>query len=69
MGGVPVDVELEGVKESVSVSPGSAVEDVMAALGVTPEEYLAVLDGQVVTEKEPVPDGARLELVRVWSGG
>jgi len=64
-----MEVEVEGEVKVVSAGPGSTVGEVMGELGVTPEGYIAVLDGRVVTEKEPVPAGARLQLVRVWSSG
>jgi sulfur carrier protein ThiS len=59
-------VEVEGRERKAE---GATVEELMASLGVSPEEYVAVLNGQVVTELEAVPPGSRLKLVRVWSGG
>ncbi len=60
-------VEFEGkVRE---VRGGRKLIEIMKELGVSPEEYICVLNGEVVTEFEVAREGDTLKLVRVWSGG
>lgn len=62
----------------VSVEIGGKVSDIdfrgklidlMAELGVSPEEYVCLLNGEVVTEFEDASPGDRVKFVKVWSGG
>ncbi len=64
-----VTVKLEGKVKSVNVGEGATVKDVMEKLGLLLDEYVPVLNGEVVTELDAVKEGDRLEFVRVWSGG
>lgn len=61
-----VRVEVEG---RVKNAEARTVRELMDHLGVNPEEYVAVLNGEVVTEAEPLSPGDSVKLVRVWSGG
>ncbi len=53
----------------VRVRAGETVGSVVRALGLNTAEYVAVLDGRVVPEDEPITAPARLRLVPVVSGG
>ena len=60
MEGKSVDVEAGGIR---------TILDVLAKLGISVEEYVALLNGEVVTEHESVSSGDKVKFVRVWSGG
>ena len=60
-------VELEG--EVREVKGNRKLTEVMEELGISPEEYICVLNGEVVTEFEVAKDGDVVKFVRVWSGG
>lgn len=53
----------------VKVRAGETVESVIKSLGLNPVEYVAVLDGRIVTEDEPITAPAKLKLIPVVSGG
>lgn len=53
----------------LKVPENAKVEDVVKMLGLNPVEYVAILDGRVVPEDEPVGGAAVLKLVPVVSGG
>lgn len=48
---------------------GTKVEDAIKSLGLNPVEYVAVLDGRIVPEDEPIESGTTLKLIPVVSGG
>jgi sulfur carrier protein ThiS len=62
-----VKVKLEGEVKNVKAS--GTIKDLMGFLSITPEEYLSVLNGEVVTEHEPFSSRDTVKFVRVWSGG
>ena len=64
-----IKVELEGNLVDVKVKGMNKVSDVISKLGISVEEYIALLNGEVVTEHESVSSGDTLKFVRVWSGG
>jgi len=45
------------------------VKRAMEQVGVTPETYLAVRDGELLTEDERLNDGDVIKLIPVISGG
>jgi sulfur carrier protein ThiS len=45
------------------------VEDAIKALGLNPVEYVAVLNGRIVPDDEPIEIGTTLKLIPVVSGG
>ncbi|MEM2186470.1 MAG: MoaD/ThiS family protein [Thermofilaceae archaeon] len=67
-----VDVVVESTRfepKVVKVRKGETVESVIKALGLNPVEYVAVLNGQIVPEDEPIPAPTKLKLIPVVSGG
>ncbi|MBR9690025.1 MAG: hypothetical protein GOV01_03965 [Candidatus Altiarchaeota archaeon] len=64
-----VKVELEGVVTELSIKGSTIILDIMTSLKITPEEYVSILNGEVVTEREPLSKNDELKFVRVWSGG
>lgn len=62
-----VEVELEGKTRKVDAS--GTIKDLMALLNITPEAYLSVLNGEVVTEYEDISPGDHVKFVKVWSRG
>jgi len=54
---------------TVKLSKGAKVEDAIKALGLNPVEYVAVLDGRIVPDDEPIESGTTLKLIPVVSGG
>lgn len=67
-----VDVLVESTRfepRLVKVRVGETVEGVIKALGLNPVEYVAVLDGRLVPEDEPILAPAKLKLIPVVSGG
>ena len=60
-------VELEGNTKEVEFE-GKLI-DLMAKLNITPQEYVCILNGDVVTEFEEVTQNDSVKFVRVWSGG
>lgn len=64
-----IKVELEGNLVDVQVKGMNTVLDILSKLGISAEEYIALLNGEVVTEHESVSSGDVVKFVRVWSGG
>ncbi len=51
------------------VEPGKSARAVMKALGLNPESYLVVRNGQLVDDSTVFAGGDRVKLVAVISGG
>lgn len=45
------------------------LEDLMNKVGISPEEYICVVNGEIVTEKEKFSVKDEIRFVKVWSGG
>jgi len=45
------------------------VIDIFIELNLSPDEYLVIRDGEVLTEDEEVKESDEIELIRVISGG
>ena len=60
---VKVEVAGSGVFE-VEVDEGATVADLFERLGLNPESYVALVDGGLVVEEEPLRDGATVVLVK-----
>jgi len=58
-----------GEQLQVKLPAGSTVEHLLKLLELNPEETVVVKDGVPVVEDEELEEGARLEIVRVVSGG
>ena len=71
VGTVKVIIGKEGERREmeIEVRKGEKVEDVMKKLGLIIDEFVPILNGEVVTELEELREGDTLEFVRVWSGG
>ena len=55
--------------KSVVVKNGSSVEDVVRALGLLPDGWVAVRGDTPLPSDEPLRDGDELKLISVVSGG
>ncbi len=64
-----VKVLLEGKEKVIEINEGATIEDVMEKLGVNPEEYLAVVGGEVVPDNMQVKDNISIKLIKVVTGG
>ncbi len=49
--------------------PNQTLKQTLKALGLQPEAYLAVLEGELITEDRVLREGMRIKLVSVISGG
>ena len=56
-------------KQELEVEGTVTVKEALERLGLSPESHLAVRDGQLLTENEPLRNGERIKLVPVISGG
>ena len=50
-------------------SKNLSVRSAMAELNILPESYLAIRDGEILTEHEPLRNGDIVKLIPVISGG
>ena len=66
---IVVKVIFEDKTEDIKIKDGIKIIDLLKQLDKNPEDYLTVLNGEVVTELEVLKDEDVLKLVRVWSGG
>ena len=62
-------VVLRRGSHKLKLPKGTKVEEAVKALGLNPVEYVAILDGRIVPEDEPIESGATLKLIPVVSGG
>jgi len=62
-------VVLRRGSHKLKLPKGTKVEEAIKALGLNPVEYVAVLDGRIVPEDEPIESGITLKLIPVVSGG
>lgn len=56
-------------KQEFEVEGTVTVKEALEQLGLSPESHLAVRDGQLLTENEPLRNGEVIKLVPVISGG
>ncbi|HZW03706.1 MAG TPA: MoaD/ThiS family protein, partial [Anaerolineaceae bacterium] len=56
-------------KQEFQVEGTLTVKEALAQLGLSPESHLAVRDGQLLTENEPLRNDEVIKLVPVISGG
>lgn len=64
-----MSVEIKLREKVYHVPAGQTVGKTMKNLGLPPESYLAVRNGEMVTEDEILRDGDKVQLVAVISGG
>jgi sulfur carrier protein ThiS len=64
---MPVKIILRN--KEYEVKPNQTVAQVMKSLGLHPEAYLAVCDGELITEDIQLREGQQVKLVAVVSGG
>ncbi len=50
-------------------SKNLSVKSAMAQLDILPESFLAIRNGEILTEHEPLRDGDTVKLIPVISGG
>ena len=49
--------------------PNQTLKQTLKSLGLQPEAYLAVLNGELITEDHVLREGMQIKLVAVISGG
>jgi len=64
-----MQVFLQKEGRTVEVSHGGSALSLLRALGINSETVLVVMDGELITEDEPVDGAKRIELLSVVSGG
>ncbi|HEX2979654.1 MAG TPA: MoaD/ThiS family protein [Anaerolineaceae bacterium] len=64
-----MSVKLIVRQKEYEVKAGMSLMHAMQKIEVTPEAYLAVRNGEVITEDEVLNDGDVVQLVAVISGG
>lgn len=55
--------------QTYQVEAGLTVREALMAIGLEPQLYLAVRDGKLVTEDQPVLENDKIKLVAIVSGG
>ncbi len=55
--------------KTYEVEPGLTVRDALIKIGLEPQLYLAVRDGKLVTEDQPLRENDRIKLVTIVTGG
>ncbi len=56
-------------KQRWEVEPGKTARQIMEDLGLNPENYLTMINGQLVDDSTRLKPGDHLKLVAVISGG
>lgn len=64
-----VKIKYEGDEKEVDAEEGTAVKDILKALGVNPETVITEKEGKLVSLEEEVANGEELRLINVVSGG
>jgi sulfur carrier protein ThiS len=64
---VPVTLIIRN--KEYQVEPGLTIQEAIRQIGLEPETYLAVRDGQLADQDEVLRDGEVIKLVAVISGG
>jgi sulfur carrier protein len=62
-------VKLTLRNKEYEVKPNQTVKSALISLGLQPEAYLVVKDGELLTEDIVIREGDELKLVAVVSGG
>jgi sulfur carrier protein ThiS len=62
-------VEIKLRDKVYHIPAGQTLGKVMKSLGFSPESYLAVRNGEMITEDEILKEGDQIQLVAVISGG
>jgi len=66
---VAVDIEKTGKKISSLRFSGKNVADLLKQLQVNTEDCIVAVNGEIVTEDEPVKNGDKVKILSVISGG
>lgn len=64
-----VVLEVQGKTRHLELEAPVTIEQALHKIGVRPSEFITVLNGEIVTELEPLKDGDKIKLLKVWSGG
>jgi sulfur carrier protein ThiS len=64
-----VTVQIGEKTKKIQAGISKTLEDLMNKLGISPEEYICVVNGGIVTEKEKFSQKDKIRFVKVWSGG
>lgn len=55
--------------KTYEVEPGLTVKETLIKIGLEPQLYLAVREGKLVTEDQPIRPNDKIKLVAIVSGG
>lgn len=66
---VEVFTEPKNTVEKISLVSDSTIEDLLQKMNLLREEYVVLVEGQVLTELEWLKDGDHIHLIRASSGG
>ena len=64
-----VEIEFEDKIKNLKLNKSKLIVDLMVDLKISPEAYVCILNGNVVTENEIVTEKDKIKFARVWSGG
>lgn len=64
-----VTVVLDSSRERLELAARSTVRDAAVRTGLSPEECVASLNGEIVPDDEPLSQSDKIEFFRVVSGG
>jgi sulfur carrier protein ThiS len=56
-------------KKEYSVNAGQSIGEAIRAIGLYPESYLVLREGEIIPENEILRDGDTVKLIAVMSGG
>lgn len=66
---VEVFSEQKNTVEKISLVSDSTIEDLLRKMNLLRDEYVVLVEGQVLTELERLKDGDHIHLIRASSGG
>ena len=66
---VEVFTEQKNTVEKISLVSDSTIEDLLRKMNLLRDEYVVLVEGQVLTELERLKDGDHIHLIRASSGG
>ena len=66
---VEVFTEPKNTVEKISLVSDSTIDDLLQKMNLLREEYVVLVEGQVLTELEWLKDGDHIHLIRASSGG
>lgn len=64
-----IKIIIRQIEYFLEPSKNLSVKSAMAQLNILPESFLAIRNGEMLTEHEPLRDGDTVKLIPVISGG